>query len=150
GFGDIAGWGKDDHAAAFAAFVASCRPIAHTPRPPGETRPMYGALRAVCARAVRAGKLGEDAARQFFETNFRPLRITKLGDAAGFLTGYYEPIVDGSRFPTGIYHVPIYRRPRDLLPPAGTPAGTGFPNTGQSMRRDSAGKLVPYYDRAQI
>jgi hypothetical protein len=39
----------------------------------------------------------------FFERNFRPLRITKLGDTAGFLTGYYEPIVDESRFPTGIF-----------------------------------------------
>ena len=43
----------------------------------------------------------------FFENNFRPLRITKLGERAGFLTGYYEPIVDGSRFPTG-FKVPIY------------------------------------------
>jgi hypothetical protein len=46
----------------------------------------------------------------FFERYFRPLRITKLGDSAGLLTGYYEPIVDGSRFPTGIFKVPIYRR----------------------------------------
>ena len=144
------GWAADDHAAAFAAFLASCRPIAITAHPPGETRPMYAALRAVCRRVLKAGTLGEDAARKFFEDNFRPARITKLGDAAGFVTGYYEPIVDGSRFPTPIYHVPIYRRPPDLLPPAGTPDGTGFPNTGQSLRRDSSGTLVPYYDRAQI
>ena len=36
----------------------------------------------------------------FFEHNFRPMRIANLGDSAGLLTGYYEPIVDGSRFPT--------------------------------------------------
>jgi membrane-bound lytic murein transglycosylase A len=78
------------------------------------------------------------------------VRIAKLGDTAGFVTGYYEPIVDGSRFPTGVYHVPIYRRPPDLLPPAGTPAGAAFPNSGQSLRRDSSGKLVPYYDRSEI
>jgi hypothetical protein len=35
------------------------------------------------------------------ERNFRPLRITKVGDNAGFLTGYYEPIIDG----TGIFKV---------------------------------------------
>ncbi|HEY1541603.1 MAG TPA: MltA domain-containing protein [Xanthobacteraceae bacterium] len=149
-WGLLDGWAADDHAAAFATFLVSCRPIAGTAHPPGENRPMYAALHAVCRRALVAGTLGEDAARKFFEDNFRPARIAKLGDAAGFLTGYYEPIVDGSRFPTPIYHVPIYRRPSDLLPPAGTPSGTGFPNTGQSLRRDSSGKLVPYYDRAQI
>src|SRR5215472_16205785 len=112
---DVEGWRKDDHAVAFATFVASCRPIARTPHPPDEARPMYAALHAVCGRAVRAKALGEDAARKFFEDNFRAVRIAKLSDAAGFLTGYYEPIVDGSRFPTGIYHVPIYRRPPDML-----------------------------------
>jgi|SRR5579871_145840 len=146
----VDGWDKDDHAAAFAAFLVSCRPIAGTAHPPGETRPMYGALHAVCQRALRASTLDEPAARKFFEDNFRPVRISRLGESAGFLTGYYEPIVEGSRFPTREFHVPIYRRPPDLLPPAGTPAGTGFPNTGQSLRRDASGKLVPYYDRAEI
>jgi membrane-bound lytic murein transglycosylase A len=150
GWHSVDDWDKDDHAAAFAAFLVSCRPIAHMAHPAGENRPMYGALHAVCQRAVRAGPLGEAAARRFFEDNFRPVRIARLGENAGFLTGYYEPIVDGSRFPTREFHVPIYRRPPDLLPPAGTPAASGFPNTGQSLRRDASGKLVPYYDRAEI
>ncbi len=75
--------------------------------------------------------------------------MTKLGDSAGFLTGYYEPIVDGSRFPTGIFKVPIYRRPPDLVPPLNK-IGPGFPNKGQSLRRTSSGALVPYYDRGEI
>jgi hypothetical protein len=37
----------------------------------------------------------------FFERNFRPLRIAKLGDRAGFLTSYYESAADGLRVPTG-------------------------------------------------
>jgi membrane-bound lytic murein transglycosylase A len=65
------------------------------------------------------------------------------------LTGYYEPIVDGSRFPTGIFKVPIYRRPVDLVPPLHS-AGPGFPNRGQSLRRTEDGTLVPYYDRGEI
>ena len=161
GWGDIDGWSKDDHAAAFAAFLASCQPIARVAHPAGENRPMYGALHAVCRRALREAALREapregapraptdEAARKFFEQNFRPARVARLGDSAGFLTGYYEPIVEGSRFPTGIYHVPIYRRPPDLLPPAGA-SGNGFPNTGQSRRRNGAGELVPYHDRAEI
>ena len=46
------GWAVDDHAAAFATFLASCRPLLRTMLPKGETRPMYFALRHVCRDAV--------------------------------------------------------------------------------------------------
>jgi peptidoglycan lytic transglycosylase A len=35
------GWAADDHAAAFATFLASCRPMLRTILPQSETRPMY-------------------------------------------------------------------------------------------------------------
>jgi membrane-bound lytic murein transglycosylase A len=143
------GWAADDHATAFATFLTSCRPLIRTIPPAGETRPMYSALKHVCRRVLAAGRLAEEPARLFFERNFRPLRITKLGDSAGLLTGYYEPIVDGSRFPTGIFKVPIYRRPPDLVPPLNS-TGPGFPNRGQSLRRTTTGELVRYYDRGEI
>src|SRR5271166_4493033 len=145
----LKGWSADDHAAAFATFLASCRPLLRSSLSEGEKRPMYPALIEVCRRALAAGRLTGDQARLFLERNFRPLRITKLGDSAGLLTGYYEPIVDGSRFPTGIFKVPIYRRPQDLVPPPHS-AGPGFPNRGQSLRRTDSGTLVPYYDRGEI
>jgi membrane-bound lytic murein transglycosylase A len=145
----LKGWPADDHAAAFATFLASCRPLIRSGLTQGEKRPMYPALIEVCRRALAAGRLTDDQARLFLERNFRPLRITKLGDNAGLLTGYYEPIVDGSRFPTGIFKVPIYRRPPDLVPPLHS-AGPGFPNRGQSLRRTNSGALVPYYDRSEI
>jgi len=111
---------------------------------------MYLALTQVCRQALAVGRLtDDDQARIFFEHNFRPLRITKLGDTAGLLTGYYEPIVDGSWFPTGIFKVPIYRRPPDLVAPRNS-TGPGFPNQGQSLRRTLGGAPVPYYDRGQI
>src|SRR5215471_9129049 len=143
------GWEADDHAAAFATFLTSCRPLLRASVREGDQRPMYLALTQVCRQALAVGRLTDDQARIFFEHNFRPLRITKLGDSAGLLTGYYEPIVDGSRFPTGIFKVPIYRRPPDLVPPRNS-TGPGFPNKGQSLRRTSSGALVPYYDRGQI
>ncbi len=174
GWDDLDGWAGDDHASAFATFYASCRPIvrsnafrlaaehrrpararlAHTaPTAPatlsGDARPVRAALDQVCSRAVKEGRLETQAARQFFETNFVPVRIRKLGDSAGFLTGYYEPIVDGSRFPTREFSVPLYRRPRDLVAP-GVPDGAPFPNTGRALRRTAEGELVPYYDRGEI
>ena len=144
----LKGWSVDDHAAAFATFLTSCRPLLRN-SVGGEKRPMYSALVEVCRRALAVGRPTDDQARLFLERNFRPLRITKLGDNAGLLTGYYEPIVDGSRFPTGIFKVPIYRRPPDLVPPLHS-AGPGFPNRGQSLRRTDSGTLMPYYDRGEI
>jgi membrane-bound lytic murein transglycosylase A len=108
GWGDLDGWTSDDHAVAFATFNASCRAIVRAVafRAESETdhaadpRPIRAALEQVCIRAMRAGELGSETARQIFETNFVPVRIRKLGDPAGFVTGYYDPIVDGSRFST--------------------------------------------------
>jgi membrane-bound lytic murein transglycosylase A len=117
--------------------------------PAADARPVRAALEPVCARAVKVGRLNQEAARQFFETNFVPVRIRKLGDTAGFVTGYYEPIVDGSRFPTREFSVPLYRRPPDLVAP-GYPDGGPFPNTGRALRRTPSGELVPYYDRGEI
>jgi membrane-bound lytic murein transglycosylase A len=165
---DLDGWARDDHASAYATLSASCRSIvraaafraeqshahdarAAPPAPPagGDARPVRVALEQVCARAVKAGALKGDAARAFFEANFVPVRIRKLGEAAGFLTGYYEPIVDGSRFPTREFSVPLYRRPPDLTAP-GLADGAPFPNTGKAFRRLPNGELVPYYDRGAI
>src|SRR6266849_1149403 len=149
GWGELDGWSGDDHASAFATFQASCRPIVRS-KPLNDGRPVRAALQTVCARAVKTGPLGRTAARQFFEANFLPIRIRKLGDAAGFLTGYYEPIVDGSRFSTREFTVPIYRRPPDLIAAGATQPGGPFPNGGRAFRRAPDGALVPYYDRGEI
>ena len=148
-FADLAGWEVDDHAAAFAAFLVSCRPIIRQAPPAAETAPVAAALVPVCRRALAQGQLAAAEARAFFEANFRPLRISRLGDPLGFLTGYYEPIVEGSRWPTGEFRIPMYRKPDDLVAPAQRPGGA-FPNKGEVGRLDADGKLVPYFDRGEI
>ena len=52
----LVGWAADDHAAAFATFLVSCRPMLRTIPPQGEARPMYFALTQVCQRAIAAGR----------------------------------------------------------------------------------------------
>jgi hypothetical protein len=94
GWGDLDGWTSDDHAVAFATFNASCRAIARAVafRAESETdhaadpRPARAALEQVCIRAIKAGGLGSETARQL--TNFVPVGIRKLGGPAGFVTGY--------------------------------------------------------------
>ena len=149
-WGNVEGWAGDDHLAAFAAFQASCQTFRNAKRP-DDDRPIYNALREVCRRATSARPSNKEAARRFFEDNFRPVQITRLGEAQGFLTGYYEPIVEGSRFPNPEFHVPLYRRPHDLAAAGYKPGSDDFPNKGALIgRRNENGEIVPYHDRGAI
>jgi membrane-bound lytic murein transglycosylase A len=146
----IDGWAADDHAAAFKTFLASCRALTASARAARDTRPVYPALLDICRKARASGAQTADGARKFFEENFAPVRVSKIDDPNGFLTGYYEPVVEGSRTLTDDFKTPLYGRPRDLVHMGRKRKGEGFPNTGRVVRRIARGKYVPYYDRAQI
>jgi membrane-bound lytic murein transglycosylase A len=147
---DIDGWTADDHLAAFAAFQTSCQ-LFRKIKQPRDGRPIYNALWETCRRTAAAKPADAPAARAFFEENFRPVRIARLGEAQGFLTGYFEPIVQGSRFPNPEFHVPLYRRPRDLVAAGHNPGTEPFPNKGAQIGRlNEKNELVPYHDRGEI
>jgi membrane-bound lytic murein transglycosylase A len=152
---DIAGWNDDDHLAAYRAFRASCKPIAAQHALPAtakaSTPKALGiSLREPC-RAARAMEISEAAkARAFFEEHFMPLQISRLGEDAGFVTGYYEPILEGSRTQTDAYNVPVYRRPSNLFVRGFSQSSPDLPNKGQVFRKIGRRKLVPYYDRGEI
>ena len=147
---DIAGWREDDHLPAYKAFRISCKPIAAQRKPPAEPKALGTSLRDPC-RAARALDIDDGAkAKAFFEEHFLPLRISRLGEAEGFVTGYYEPIIDGSRTQTEVYTVPVYRRPSNLFVRGAKQSSAGLPNKGQVFRKIGRRKLVPYYDRAEI
>lgn len=142
----IDGWMKDHHAEAFATFLASCKPILRSTEKARASRPAaYKALYEVCGRAVTHVPVDDSAARAFFEKNFRAVRMSALGEQAGFFTGYYEPIVEGSRLPSDKYTVPLYQRPPNMI----------TQRLRMSGKKGKAGKRVvkrtgAFYDRAQI
>src|ERR1700716_1795927 len=147
---DIAGWSDDDHLQAYKAFRVSCRPISAQREPPADPKALGISLRDPC-RAAKAADLSDGAkARAFFEEHFLPLRISRLGEGDGFVTGYYEPVIDGSRAQTDVYSVPVYRRPSKLFVRGFKQDAVGLPNKGQVFRKIGRRKLVPYYDRAEI
>ena len=147
---DIAGWSEDDHLQAYKAFRLSCRPISAQRTPPADSKALGISLRDPC-RAAKAADLADGArAKGFFEEHFLPLRISRLGEDDGFVTGYYEPVIDGSRTQTDVYTVPVYRRPSNLFVRGFKQDAMSLPNKGQVFRKIGRRKLVPYYDRAEI
>ncbi|MDB5656890.1 MAG: MltA, partial [Tardiphaga sp.] len=149
-FADMAGWSDDDHLAALKAFRASCGLIVGQRNPLPDSKALGGSLREPCLIAKDSGIADPAQARSFFEKYFLPLRVSKLGDDQGFVTGYFEPILDGSRTKTDAYPVPVYRRPSNLFVRGKSQASPSLPNGGEVFRKIGRRKLVPYYDRGQI
>lgn len=151
-FSDLEGWSADQQASVFAGFRKSCEVLMKR-KDVADVRPMEKALREVCPRALALSeKIDDEAAKKFFETNFRPVRISKLGETTGLLTGYYEPEVEGSLTLTKGFTVPLYRRPPELISKARLGKGlmrAGFPSTAGAGHRVN-GKFVEYHDRAAI
>jgi membrane-bound lytic murein transglycosylase A len=147
---DIAGWSEDDHLAAYKAFRASCKPIAAQTGAPSDSKALGTSLRDPCRTAKGLDLTDSAAAKTFFEQNFLPLRISRLGEGEGFVTGYYEPVIDGSKTQNEVYNVPVYRRPSNLFVRGTNQNSAGLPNKGQVFRKIGRRKLVPYYDRAEI
>ena len=147
---ELAGWSGDDHLAAFAAYQASCQGL-HKARKIYDQDPISSALWTVCHRGLGLHLQDSESARAFFEENFVPVRIRRVGEVDGFLTGYFEPIVPGSRFPNPEFDYPLYRRPHDLVAAGHKPGSDAFPNKSAWIgRRNEKNQLVPYYDRSAI
>ncbi|MGY4317154.1 murein transglycosylase A [Bradyrhizobium sp. JR3.5] len=147
---NVSGWSDDDHLAAYRAFRTSCKPITAQQGAPADSKALGSSLRDPCGIAKGLDLASGTKAKEFFEQNFVPLRISRLGEDAGFVTGYYEPVLDGSRTQTDVYNVPVYRRPSNLFVRGKTQASVGLPNSGPVYRKIGRRKLVPYYDRGQI
>jgi membrane-bound lytic murein transglycosylase A len=151
---DVKGWDDDDHLAAYKTFRASCRSInaqnGAAEVKNGEAKALAGSLNEPCRVAKPLDLTDEAKAKSFFEENFTPLRISRLGEPAGFVTGYYEPVLEGSRTQTEIYNVPVYRRPSNLFVRGYKQDSLSLPNKGPVYRKIGRRKLVPYYDRGEI
>src|SRR3954467_10531535 len=120
---EIAGWNEDDHLAAYKAFRVSCRPISAQRTPPADPKALGPSLRDPCQIAKGLEPSARPKAKGFFEEHFLPFRISRLGEGEGFVTGYYEPIVDGSKTENEGYKGPGSRPPAHPFLP-GPPHGS--------------------------
>ena len=136
----------EDWAKAFEAFCASCARM-RSAEP----------WREVC---IEAEKYSPESAEVFFQTQFTPWRVEVVKrdaeteemlerDADGLMTGYYEPLLYGSRQRKPPFVHPIYGTPDDLLV---IDLASLYPKLkGMRLRGKVEGRrVVPYDDRAKI
>ena len=118
-FKDLPGWSQDEVEKAVPAFQRSCQRI--TALADGsviDDEPYAGTAgdwKAACAAAAALPPGDRAAARTFFETHFRPWAARNNRNPLGLFTGYYEPLLQGSRKRSERYNVPLYARPPDLV-----------------------------------
>src|SRR5258706_16304490 len=105
---------------------------------------------SACAIASTIAIGDEAGARRFFESTFTPFALssTESGDT-GLVTGYYEPILRGSRTRDSANRFPIFGVPDDLVVvdlAAVAPEGSNVRLGGRVEGRGGG----PYYNRAEI
>lgn len=118
-YSKLDGWGADAHAAAFKLFTDSC--VANENRESAYQSKAEGPVgvrqywNRVCAMAAQNPEPSDADARVFFEQNFTPYKVETESKPKGTLTGYYEPIINGSYKKKAPYLTPVYGLPDELL-----------------------------------
>lgn len=154
----LPGWQDDNLNHVWKAFVNNCkglmRPVSGSLTMPARAAPR--AWQPVCAEVLMSGlpEQGSNdtaAIRAFLQRHLQPWRLlTGSGEIArNTVTGYYEPLIYGSRERTGEYQWPLYASPNDLLT---IDLGSVYPElAGKRIRGKLDGqRVVPYDTRAQI
>lgn len=148
-FDELPGWDRRELAAAWPTFLASCRALT------ADLRPLRAGVRPsdemldLCRRALQ---LSEDpsVAPNFLTENFRPLEVLNAEEVSGgFVTGYYEPEIEGSETRDAGFPAPILSRPDDLIDMRCERPESWDPKF-EGARRTRGGALEPYPARAEI
>jgi len=131
-------WASDNQSDVWNGFLKSCQKLSHEQ------------WQEVCHLAESSGDLSDAEVREFFESNFdvRPV-YAEGGVSQGLITGYYEPLLEGSWERSEEFRYPLYGVPKDLLI---VDLGGIYPELKNMRLRGKldGNKVVPYYDRAQL
>lgn len=138
---DLPGWESDDHALVLDRFRAGCATLGK--------RPLWlSTCESALALKVSPGETARQGAKAWFEASFRPWQLVNPdGNREGLVTGYYEPVVRGSRAKKKPYLTPVFGPPADLVV---VDLADLYPEL-KHMRlrgRIEGRKLIPYFSRA--
>jgi len=106
--------------------------------------------KSACTAALKVDANNSEAIRQYFETYFTPYEVRNPdGSDNGLVTGYYEPLLRGSRKRGGPYQTPLHRTPDDILT---IELASVYPELkGMRLRGRLVGnKVVAYPSRAEM
>jgi len=135
----VPGWTDDPLTDAWPAFLGSCDTLVRRPD-----------WTAACTAARSIDGNDALAIRNFLESRFVPNRVTTTeGNDTGLVTGYYEPLLRGSRVPVAPYLTPLYGVPDDLLV---VDLASLYPELkGKRVRGKLVGRtVVPYPARGDL
>jgi membrane-bound lytic murein transglycosylase A len=136
---EIDGFTKDDLSKAWGAWLQSCTTLKNKP-----------SWQAVCNVAFTMNNPDDAVIRAYFTNNFDVFRATNTdGSDTGMITGYYQPLLKGSRVRTDVYRYPLYSKPDDLIT---VELGSLYPELANKRVRGrlTDQRLVPYYNRSEI
>ncbi len=136
----ISDWQRDDLAQAWPAMQAQC---------PRMTRKSAD-WEPICESVAQLQNPTSDEVRAFMQQHFKPHRVHgKNGKLDGLITGYYEPVLDGSRTRTEQFAYPIYAQPEDMLI---IELADIYPKLkGMRLRgRLDGNRVLPYWSREEI
>ena len=98
---------------------------------------------------VCENSLNFTSGKEFFTKNFTPKVLVSSSGDKGLITGYYEPLLYGSREKTNFYKYPIYKTPKDLVTIKNKKKYPSFKNLKYKAKIKN-GKYYPYDTRTQI
>jgi len=100
----LPGWQDDDLSQAWPAWLISCEALRKR-----KSEINWG---QACSQVASISAKDTQAIRRYFESNFQAYEIrNSAGSETGLITGYYEPVMNGSQTRTSIYSVPLYAYP---------------------------------------
>ena len=130
-------------AEAWPAFLAGCAKLASQPA-------TATTWRETCSAAIAVDAHDSSDVRAFFERYLTAYRaVASDGAETGLVTGYYEPLLDGSRLRNDQHRYPLFAPPDDLLT---VDLSELYPELkDKRVRGRVEGKrVVPYWPRADI
>lgn len=134
---------QDDLAAGWAAWQQSCNALQNR-------APWQAACQAADGISTSAVKPDNETIARYLKQYFDVYQATTEGGSdTGLITGYYEPLLHGSRFKTNVYRYPLYGKPGDLVT---VDLSSLYPELKHKRVRGRlvGDKVVPYYDRREI
>lgn len=136
----LTGFEQDNLTAAWGGLLQSCSVLKK-----------QEAWRPACEALSRQNAPASDKVLALLHEHFTPHQVTNPdGTDTGLITGYYEPLLKGSRTRTDRYRYPLYAKPDDLV---SIELGVLYPELANRRLRgklSSSKKLVPYYSRGEI